>query len=268
MTSIFPSTPVEKYEINGQEIFVKREDLCCPEGSPRFSKIRGLELKLQSLQSEGVNTVAVLDSIHSKAGWGTAWLTAMMGMKCILYYPVRKGKPDFKSESVLNARRLGAEIRPMKAGRQTIMWYQVRKLLKEENPNIYLLPNGLTLDECAHATYLECFKTPDMFFGGTVVVSTSTGTIANGVANYLLRKHPESKMIAHMGYSRSPKTVRKIIGYHNLEIVDEGFQYADGVEQECPFPCNPHYDLKAWKWLHSIDLSKLKKPILFWNIGA
>jgi len=266
--SIFHNTPVLKYKIGHKTINVKREDLCCSEGSPRFAKIRGLEAYLRKLKERNIVTVGVLDSVHSKAGWGTAWLCKQMNMKCILYYPSRKHHPDVMSESQVQAKGLGATLLPVPAGRQTILWYQVRKLLARDYPNSSMLPNGLTLNECAEATYYECFNTPDKFFGGTVVISVSTGTIARGVAQYLKQYHPKTKMIIHMGYDRSKKTVEKIVDYHNIEIINEGYEYKDRSNVECPFPCNPYYDLKAWEWLLKTDLGCLKSPILFWNIGA
>jgi hypothetical protein len=52
-----------------------------------------------------------------------------------------------------------------------------------------------------------------------------------------------------------------------LELVDLGYQYTDAVDFSSPFPCNPYYDKKAWKWTVE-NCEKLAKPILFWNIGA
>jgi len=44
-------------------------------------------------------------------------------------------------------------------------------------------------------------------------------------------------------------------------------EYPDIENMHCPFPCNPYYDRKAWKWLIE-NYTDLQKPILFWNIGA
>lgn len=265
---MFRSTPVKEYVLNGVPIFVKREDLCCPKGSPRFAKIRGLEVHMvKSAANYGVKTFGVLDSMHSKAGWGTAWLCKKMNLNCVLYYPKYK-KPRPKSQSQIEAEKLGAVLHAIPAGRQSILWYQARKLFTDTYSHAEMLPNGLTLQECAEATYIECTKTEDEYFGGTVIVSTSTGTIARGVAQFLKQFYPKTKLIIHMGYDRSERTVSKIVDYTNMKIINEGFQYRDSVKTDCPFPCNPYYDLKAWKWLSEQKSMPFREPILFWNIGA
>jgi hypothetical protein len=48
-------------------------------------------------------------------------------------------------------------------------------------------------------------------------------------------------------------------------VVDEGYAYGDRVDVACPFPCDPYYDLKAWKWLTAREP---REGILFWNIGS
>jgi hypothetical protein len=36
-----------------------------------------------------------------------------------------------------------------------------------------------------------------------------------------------------------------------------------------PFPANAHYEVRAWRWLTTPGcVANLRKPILFWNIGA
>ena len=52
-----------------------------------------------------------------------------------------------------------------------------------------------------------------------------------------------------------------------MRVIDYNYEYRYKEEVDCPFPCNPYYDRKAWKWLLD-KLPKLKQPILFWNIGA
>jgi len=53
----------------------------------------------------------------------------------------------------------------------------------------------------------------------------------------------------------------------NVDIIDAGFEYTDKETFKCPFPCNPYYDRKAWRWLAE-NINSLAKPLLFWNIGA
>jgi hypothetical protein len=52
----------------------------------------------------------------------------------------------------------------------------------------------------------------------------------------------------------------------NLELIDEGYAYADRVDTPVPFPCNPYYDRKAWKWIVE-NRAALPGEIVMWNIG-
>jgi hypothetical protein len=61
------NTPIEKYIINGRDIYVKREDMCC--SLPSFSKLRSVEAHLKSRSEK---TIGVLNTFHIKAGWVTA----------------------------------------------------------------------------------------------------------------------------------------------------------------------------------------------------
>jgi hypothetical protein len=52
-----------------------------------------------------------------------------------------------------------------------------------------------------------------------------------------------------------------------LELHEATLPYSAAVDGECPFPCNPYYDLKAWRHLVT-HLDAYRDPVLFWNIGA
>ena len=52
-----------------------------------------------------------------------------------------------------------------------------------------------------------------------------------------------------------------------LELHEAALPYSAAAEGDCPFPCNPYYDLKAWRHLVR-NIEKYADPILFWNIGA
>lgn len=244
------STPWEQYG----NIWVKREDLCCPEGPP-FSKIRGLAEHLLPLQCE----VGVLDTFHSKGGWAAAFLCQKLGLSCCVFYPGSEPR-----ESQLRAAALGARLVSLQPGRSAVLFYRARKQLASMTDGKgHMLPNGLALTESIAATRRELEScTPENLFGGTWIVAASTGTIATGVAQGLAGR---AKLIVHLGFSRSiPAMTKKIPG---AEIIDEGYSYRDAIDYPCPFPCNPYYDLKAWKWTME-NLGGLSKPVVFWNIGA
>ena len=54
--------------------------------------------------------------------------------------------------------------------------------------------------------------------------------------------------------------------YLDLNLIDEGWEYTQKSEIQCPFPCHEYYDLKAWEWLTK-NIESLTGTVLFWNIG-
>jgi hypothetical protein len=53
-----------------------------------------------------------------------------------------------------------------------------------------------------------------------------------------------------------------------IVIVDENYAYKDQARpgETPPWPCNPYYDLKAFRWWLSVQES-YDDAVLFWNIG-
>lgn len=155
---------------------------------------------------------------------------------------------------------------PLKPGRSAILYHRAKKLLSEKTDGrSYMLPNGLQLEESIEATKQELIAhTHPRLWSGTWVVSASTGTLAAGVAQGLREIAPDAKLIVHLGFSRSIERLQKKVG--PCEVIDEGYSYKDKVDVPCPFPSNPYYDLKAWKWLTE-NVHTLAQPVVFWNIG-
>lgn len=273
---VIPNTPWEVYHIQRTPIFVKREDLSCPHPGPSFSKIRGLAAWIDALP-EGV-PVGVLDTFHSKGGWGISYLCRAASRECFDFYPQYKSDKGLRPQQQMSA-ELGAELVPLQAGRSAILYHQAKKLLHQYTDGIgVMVPNALKVPQSVDETAAEVWNyTPDELYTGTWVVSISSGTIAAGVAKALAEVNYFSNIVIHMGYSRSYDAATSYILHkagldslwlrdNNVQVVDEGYQYKDSVPNTAPFPCNPYYDAKAWKWLEC-HFRELVEPIVFWNIG-
>jgi len=271
MDNLIISTPIELFDVDGKSIYVKREDLCTPEEGPQFSKIRGVAEFLQNL--EPGTEVGVLDTFHSKAGWGVAWLCQKLGFQCHNFYPVYKTEGSIDYHTLrLNQQKskgFGAILHPLPAGRSCILYHKARSFMNNL-PNGIMLPNALKLPSSISATAKEVYTVPEYLLCGTWVISISSGTIAAGVMQGLDELGAIPDIILHMGYSRSKDSVRSYVAKYSTlipQLVDEGYSYKDAATMECPFPCNEYYDLKAWRWLLG-NYYSLKKPVIFWNIGA
>lgn len=278
---IVNNTPLETYELNGVPIMVKREDLCAPFPGPSFSKMRGVYAHIQKRPEEHIG---VLDTFHSKAGWAVSWACQALGKNAVDFWPRYKkdnyaGGPPPRYQQQ-QASELGATLVDVQAGRSAVLFHQAKKLLASQFPGSYMMPNALKLPESVTENAAEAERTAQQLPpSGTLVISISSGTVASGVLlgfhrSGLLDKY---NVILHMGYSRSQQAcleyMEKSAGIPlkgRVHFVDEGYGYADAAKGiDVPFPCNPYYDAKAWKWLADPEnlAAVYPRPIVFWNIG-
>jgi hypothetical protein len=272
-------TPIIPYDVEGIPVCVKREDLCCD--GPAFSKMRGVESHI-SKRPEKI--IGVLDTFHSKAGWAVSIICKQLHKKAIVFYPKYKGETDFRYYQAMSLGE-GADIVPLTAGRSCILYHQAKEILYHNYTikNSYMMPNALKLQESIDETAKQVWTVPKQFFADTTwIISISSATIATGVIQGLLQCNAHVKVYLHEGYSRPKNAVmqyiqksilsQSLIGTESIdlpiEIIDEGYNYKDAIKFNCPFPCNPYYDRKAWAWLvNNLQNIKIGK-ILFWNIGS
>jgi hypothetical protein len=276
-------TPFDKVVVDEKVIWVKREDSCFLPVA--FSKMRGVLAHLKTIKSQ---YIGVLDTFHSKAGWGVSCAGKVLGKNVVVFYP------EYKDESGLRVfqkmcKKNGAELISLTAGRSCVLYHQSKKILREKYKNSYMMPNALKLAESVEENCRETFEfTPKHLVHDTIlVISISSGTVATGVLKGFALMASTNEVYLHMGYSRSKKAIgQKIMNSlepdlwgnvppcrMKINFIDENYSYKDKANiyglSNPPFPCNPYYDLKAWAWLMK-NINKLDqtKNILFWNIGA
>lgn len=268
-------TPIQDYR-KRHGLWVKREDLACRPPGPPFSKTRGVYAHIEK-RSEDV--VGVLDTYHSQAGHAVARACQVLGKKCTNYYPEFKHEPGPRDPQ-LSAKKLGADLVGLPAGRSAILFHQARK--RCESVGGYMMPNALKLKESVEETAKEVptdFDNWEDVGDGPrpawVIIPASSGTIAAGVIKGFGNT---TDFIIHLGYVRSHLEVRKYIEEASgvsgigarLTIIDENYAYKDVAKDgpTPPWPCNRYYDLKAYRWWMSVkDEHAYPGDVLFWNIG-
>jgi hypothetical protein len=293
-------------------LLVKREDLSCPPPGPPFSKTRGVWAHVQA-RPEPV--IGVLDTFHSQAGHAVSRAGSLLGKRVFNFFPLFKADiktgtcpADIPPEEVLildngvwtrlrspqvMARRLGAELQPLPAGRSAILFHTARKRLAAigqalEQPT-YMMPNALKLPETVSETAAEVRRTVegadrrtyDLLRSIPWLVPASSGTIAAGVLAGLRDFWPRTTppLIVHMGYSRSVPTAREYILESatgspalpeglRMEFIEEGYSYSDRARpgDTPPWPCNQYYDLKALRWWMANGRPTWGQAVL-WNVG-
>jgi len=262
-------TPVEDHRSKYQ-LLVKREDKSCTPPGPYFSKTRGVYAHVKKL--DALIPVGVLDTYHSQAGHAVARACKILGRRCINFYPEYKYEPGPRPPQ-LQAKALGAELVGLPAGRSAILFHQARKICEGEGG--YMMPNALKLEESVIETAKEV--TRDLAKVRRVIIPASSATLAAGVIKGFLKLGRTPPMfIIHLGYTRSHDQVDRYIrqktnlpAKYPLTIIDEGYAYKDKAVSgpSPPWPCNPYYDLKAFRWWMREHNNFKKYLTLFWNIG-
>ena len=258
------NTPIERYVVEGKEIFVKREDLFGNYPAPPLSKLRGARIVLQNLKQQGITKIGVFDTRISKAGQGIAYLCKELDLECLAGFPKLKGQDIAESHKI--AESLGAKLYPLRAGRTAVCYAQFKKTVLEQNG--YMLPLGLVCPETSHA--VESISRAETGRFNSIILSAGTGVIASGVALGAIHCNVFA-VSCGMNIERQWKRIQtlrpdKLI--FNLTIVPPEYAYYDALDtSSCPFPTSPYYDMKSFIWMIK-NYDNLKKPILFWNIGV
>lgn len=266
---LYRGTPIEDYR-ERYGLWVKREDLACPLPGPPFSKARGVYFHVLARPEK---VIGVLDTCHSQAGWAVARACRILGKRCINFYPRYKADRGLR-QAQMNAGILGAELRPLPAGRSCILFHQARK--DTEVLGGYMMPNALKLSESVAETALEVrIFAPRTLGTGlmpvTVLIPASSGTIAAGVIKGL-GAFPQ--YLVHLGYDRSESETRAYLAEMSgvrdarVTIINEKYAYKDKAKpgETPPWPCNEYYDLKAFRWWLANRREEYGET-LFWNIG-
>lgn len=287
------TTPTIKITIDGAPVFIKREDLyvapvtatgaMARAGAPPFAKPRGLVPYLKKLKWEGVKNVAYMDTAISMAGWAISYYAPPLGLNPIILWPGYKdGNRHNMERHIGKCVQLGAEVFYLENPTQlSINWYRARKFISSRFERAVLLPQGLPFRQTILDVAQEVISVPRAAWGGTVVISVGSGTMAAGLITGLMAQEVNQRVV---GVLASPKNCAKMeavirekaSGFlkgawckRNLRVVDTGLKYTAVPSSDIAptFPCCPYYDLKAWAWLRS-NLKTLEQPVLFWNIGA
>jgi 1-aminocyclopropane-1-carboxylate deaminase/D-cysteine desulfhydrase-like pyridoxal-dependent ACC family enzyme len=282
---LIQDTITEEYMVKNRKVFVKREDQACLPPGPPFAKVRGLLPVLERLKKEGFKNIGYMDTSVSMAGWGISYFCKKLGLNPIIFTPMYKdGYRDNQRFQIQKWQEFDAEIMYIKKpNRMMINYYKARKILFSR-PNSYMLPLGLPFKETVESVNEQlAMKTPKEALGGSLILCIGSGTMAAGVLKGCYIKNVRGKAFGILVSRKDPDLMRKKIfsmggfsdnpaifwGYLPLDfaVIDYGYEYTVKEECQCPFPCSPYYDRKAWKWLLD-NIERLKDPILFWNIGA
>jgi len=187
-------------------------------------------------------------------------------LHAIVVYPQLKNGE--RPESIEQAERLGATVRPIRPNVLPICYQQSKRLLDEMGG--VLLPFGMDCLDAVEAVAREATLLPTAVYReGTVIVPCGSGVTMAGILKGITS--PVRRMIG-ISCGRSVKKIRKCVEQYTfmppfVELVPPPLPYYQSPRASCPFPAHPHYDLKAWEYLVE-HIDELQEPIFFWNVGA
>jgi len=227
-----------------------------------------------------------METSVSMAAWGISYFAKKLGMSAVIYMPHYKdGFRDEQKAQVKKWKRWGAVITPLeKPNRLSINYYRAKKMFLQEYPQGVFLEHGIPLQETITSVSEQVRLLPKEAVGGTIVMSIGSGVMSAGVI-VGMRKYFPTIDYDLWGILAAPKNaalkrsqIMRLSGIKmqsglfkdslvSLFIKDDGYAYTQKELCPCPFPCNPYYDRKAFRWLRD-NIHMLRKPVLFWNIGA
>lgn len=261
-------TPIERHEVRGREIWVKRDDLVALPPAPPIAKLRGIADLLSRAASRGYTLVGCFEARVSRIGHGlAAACAARQGLRCIVAYPKIKGQPP--PASVMAAANLGARILPIPSNFVAICYRQAARVVGHEGG--WMLPFGFECPEAIAAVAREAETIPTHYIeDGTLVVSCGSGVTLAGILCGLRWK---PKRVVGVSVGRSVANIERCLDRSRikvpaiLEIRAPTRPFHEPATLDCPFSCDVHYDLKAWEVLVQ-ELDSFPDPILFWNVGG
>ena len=261
-------TPIETCRVRDRTIYVKREDLYSTAPAPPLAKLRGLRVLLARLCNASVSLVGCFQTRVSNIGHGlAAACIEFPSLRSVVVYPKAKGQPD--PESIELACSLGATVKFVPANRLAINYRQAQRYVEEMGG--VMLPFGMECQEAVEAVASEAARLPrSLVDGATIVLCCGSGVTLAG----LLKGLPASpRRIVGISSGRALRQIEECVKRHvsklpdNVQLFPASVPYHQAPALSCPFPCHPHYDLKAWEHLLNY-LDDYEDPILFWNVGG
>jgi len=269
MLEIRLDTPIEEYQLNGQVVSVKRDDLM-GDGTtlPPWGKLKAVSELLKELDKPLLHFSAKF----SYSGWALAALTRAVGIEFVAAIPA-KGVP----ESMLEVyRKLGIETAPIKPTRSPIMRAFANKVAKERG--YAMLPYGFD-NEAYFTSIAERIKPYRDQFDMLVVSGGSGVTPAALCRGWFcdVDKKSSDRRTAVIVCNSSERTIQSSLkkvhlkGENRIRVVqtDIPMNGPEIFDFSAPFACNPFWDRHAWRWIaNNVQQIPDGTRVLFWNLGG
>src|SRR5579871_892241 len=249
-------TPIEEVTLKGVTVYVKRDDLYGRPPAPPLGKLRGMRIVLRNLYDKNVRLVGCWDTRVSRLGEGlAAACREFPRMRAVVSYPTRRGTAV--PGPVRRAREMGASTLPLRGNHVSICFAQAKRAI--ESMGGAMLPFGLECQEAVTGVAKEAARVPAELCRGTVVLCCGSGVTVAGLLTGLTAL--PARLIG-VSSRRSLAKIRACIERYVtpmpacVDLIEALMPYDTVSTAVCPFPADPHYDLKAWQYL-SANIRKM-----------
>lgn len=267
MLNLMYGTPVDELRLGTLAVRVKRDDLAGNDPlAPPLGKLRGLLTAIRA--SGGATRVGAVDrKPTSRNSWATAYLCKELGIACHAFFS-ELGPYQTK------ALELGADYTILPGLELEALYDAARRKFYGQYP---YYRDFLPVDDC-QATALvedarqEVHRTDRRLLLelNTVVIPTGSGGLALGVMRGLIDLDLRPRIVLHFaGSRRRTEYLQGIVDgaglrreFPEVRLIN---RTGDPNTAAPSFPCNPTYELPAWRWM--VDTLK-DETVLFWNAGG
>lgn len=267
MLKINENTPIQSYELEGREIFVKRDDLMGDNVIlPPWGKLAAIKMLFEYETPLGFpyieksRPVTYLSLRSSWSGWALGKIGTDLGFDVRIGYPNSKNFPKQMLEKI---EETGATLVPVKPNMLKVCLGMLKNKARKEGwqefPYAFETPQ-----------YLKHFanrigKIGDKYdnlvcIGGTPCTAIGLSQGFKGKKIHMVLTCSKDSAITQLqkyGLDKDPR----------IELHETPYDFYDEMEWlETPFPMNPYWEKKGWYWLKE-NLEKLEGSTLFWNLG-
>jgi hypothetical protein len=263
-------TPTKKYDVNGTSVYVKREDLQGDgESEPPWGKLLATREMIENLPDD--RPLVALNTYGSFSGWA---LSAICKEKDIEFHMVHPKTTLLHDDYMDICEDNGTIFHSLRPNMFKVMYSQMKKYAEERNlQQLAYAYNSPVYLKFAAKRMLDYLESAPITFD-SIVIPSGSGVTFSGLAAGVFKHNPSAHLytssVGTMGgvktqVERYPFLKEKSKQIH-IDISD--YVFNDLMKWfDTPFPCNQHWDKKAWYWLEQ-NIDRLEGNILFWNLGG
>jgi len=262
------NTPVISYELEGREIFVKRDDLMGDNITlPPWGKLAAIKMLFEYETPLGMpyieksKPVTYLCLRSSWSGWALGEIGTKLGFDIRVGFPNSKNYPKEMLERI---EATGATLVPVKPNMLKVCLAILKKKARDEGwqefPYAFETPQYLKHFANRISEYNDTYDNL-VCIGGTpcTAIGLSQGFKGKNIHMVLTCSEDSAKnQLKKYGLDKDKR----------IKLHTTPYDFYDELEWlDIPFDANRHWESKSWWWLTK-NIDKIEGSVLYWNLGG